>query len=166
MTGDRSEDGRLSREVLEYYQQGREAGRLPEVNQLEFVRTQAILTARLPTAPAVILDVGGGPGVYACWLATCGYEVHLMDPVPLHVAQALEASTRRPGHPIGSARVGDARRLAHVDQSTDVVLLLGPLYHLTDRADRLRALREAHRVLRPGGVLFAVGISRFASLPY
>jgi SAM-dependent methyltransferase len=164
MTRDRPEDGRLPGEVLEYYQQGREAARLSEVNQLEFVRTQAILTARLPAAPAVILDVGGGPGAYACWLATRGYGVHLIDPVPLHVAQALEASARQPRHPLSSARLGDARALAQPDHSADVVLLLGPLYHLTDRADRLRALREAHRVLRPGGVLFAVGISRFASL--
>jgi SAM-dependent methyltransferase len=164
VTADRPEDGRLPGEVLEYYQQGREAARLSEVNQLEFVRTQAILSARLPASPAVILDVGGGPGAYACWLATRGYEVHLIDPVPLHVAQALEASGRQPKHPLGSALLGDARDLAHPRQSADVVLLLGPLYHLTDRADRVRALREVHRVLRPGGILFAVGISRFASL--
>jgi SAM-dependent methyltransferase len=163
VTREQPEDGQLPGEVLQYYQQGREAARLSEVNQLEFVRTQAILTARLPVAPAVILDVGGGPGAYACWLAARGYEVHLIDPVPLHVSQALEASVRQPSHPLGSARLGDARALAHPGHSADVVLLLGPLYHLTDRADRLRALREAHRVLRPGGVLFAVGISRFAS---
>jgi hypothetical protein len=42
--------------------------------------------------------------------------------------------------------------------------LFGPLYHLTERADRLRALAEARRVLQPGGRLFAVGVSRFAPL--
>jgi ubiquinone/menaquinone biosynthesis C-methylase UbiE len=41
--------------------------------------------------------------------------------------------------------------------------LLGPLYHLTDRPDRVQALREARRVLRPGGVVAAAAISRFAS---
>ena len=50
------------------------------------------------------------------------------------------------------------------DASADGVLLLGPLYHLTERADRLKALREAHRVLRNGGRVFAAAISRFASL--
>jgi len=60
--------------------------------------------------------------------------------------------------------VGDARQLDTPDASTDAVLLMGPLYHLTEGADRVRALREAWRVLRSGGLLFAVGVSRFASL--
>ena len=50
------------------------------------------------------------------------------------------------------------------DASADAVLLLGPLYHLTDRADRLAAWREARRVVVPGGVVIAMAISRFASL--
>jgi SAM-dependent methyltransferase len=90
--------------------------------------------------------------------------VHLLDPVPLHVAQAAAASAQQPDAPLASAAVGDARRLAHADGAADAVLLLGPLYHLTERGDRLRALREARRVLRPGGLVFAAGISRFASL--
>ena len=48
--------------------------------------------------------------------------------------------------------------------SADVVLLAGPLYHLTERGDRVRALTEARRVVRPGGVVFVAAISRFASL--
>jgi SAM-dependent methyltransferase len=59
--------------------------------------------------------------------------------------------------------VGDARELTFNDGVADGVLLLGPLYHLTERADRLRALHEANRVLRPGGVMFAAAISRYAS---
>jgi ubiquinone/menaquinone biosynthesis C-methylase UbiE len=116
----------------------------------------------LPKPPAAVLDVGGGPGVHALWLARRGYSVHLVDPVPLHVEQALEVSAMAE-HPLASATVGHARRL-HIDNGrVDVALLLGPLYHLPDRADRSAALVEAARVLRSGGVMLAAAISRFAS---
>src|SRR6185295_15870885 len=64
---------------------------------------------------------------------------------------------------LASAAVGDARRLEAADNTADAVLLLGPLYHLTEREDRVKALSEAFRVLKPGGVLLAAAISRFAS---
>jgi SAM-dependent methyltransferase len=111
----------------------------------------------------VVLDVGGGPGAYALWLAGLGYTVHLIDAVPRHVAQARQAAVAQPDRPLASAAVGDARRLAHPDGSADAVVLLGPLYHLTERADRVQALREARRVLRPAGWVFAAAVSRFAS---
>jgi ubiquinone/menaquinone biosynthesis C-methylase UbiE len=154
----------LPPEIASHYAAGLEAGRMAcGAGRLELARTQEILRRFLPPPPAVVADVGGGPGVYACWLATLGYEVHLHDPVPLHVAQAEEASKARPTHPLASCTVADARALGRPDASTDAVLLLGPLYHLTDRTDRLAALREARRVLRPGGTLVAAAISRFAS---
>ena len=118
----------------------------------------------LPAPPGVVLDVGGGPGRYACWLAGLGYEVHLIDPVERHVMQAREASRAQPEHLLAGARVGDARSLDQADGSANTVLLMGPLYHLTDRSDRLAALGEAHRVLKPGGVVIAKAINRFASL--
>jgi SAM-dependent methyltransferase len=156
-------DQALPPEALAYYARGREAGRLGEGHGvLEFARTCDILERWLPGPPADVLDVGGGPGAYAVWLAARGYRVVLIDPVPLHVAQA-QAAAARAGRAL-LARAGDARRLEEPDGAWDAVLLLGPLYHLTERAERLRALREARRVLRPGGRLFAVGISRFASL--
>src|SRR5437773_3466782 len=71
--------------------------------------------------------------------------------------------SRQPEAPLASVTVGDARSLSWNDKTVDAVLLLGPLYHLTARADRIRALTEAHRVLKAPGLLFAVGISRFAS---
>ena len=58
---------------------------------------------------------------------------------------------------------GDARDLPWPDASADAVLLLGPLYHLVERPDRLAALAEAARVLRPGGLVVAAAISRYAS---
>ena len=125
---------------------------------LELVRTQELVARWLPGPPAAVLDVGGGPGVHAGWLATAGYQVHVVDPVPLHVDQAGAC------HPQVTAELGDARQLSQADSSTDVVLLLGPLYHLVERRDRMAALHEARRVLRPGGMLFVAGISRFAGL--
>jgi len=152
-------------EVLVYYALGGEEDRLEEAYfPLERARTQELVRRHLGPAPGVVLDVGGAAGAYAFWLAEQGYEVHLVDPVPLHVRQAEEASRARETGRLASARLGDARRLDFADASADAVLLLGPLYHLTDRADRLAALVEARRVLKPGGVAFAAGISRFASL--
>ena len=116
----------------------------------------------LPAPPARVLDVGGGPGVHAVWLAEQGHGVHVVDPVPLHVEQATAA-----GRDLGgslTAEAGDARRLPVEDGSFDAVLLLGPLYHLTERADRVRALMEGRRVARPGAPIVAAGISRYASL--
>ena len=152
-------------EVLGYYALGLERGRLDEdYFPLERARTREIVRRHLRRPPAVVLDVGGGTGPYALWLAEAGYEVHLVDPVPLHVEQAEAASRERPSGRLASARIGDARALPFADESADAVLMLGPLYHLTERDDRLRALDEARRVLRPGGFVFAAAISRFASL--
>lgn len=154
----------LPPEFFEHYASGYEAQRLQSgVSQIELARTQELVTRHLPPPPAMIFDVGGGPGVYACWLAKQGYEVHLVDATPLHVELARQASQAQPDTPLASVEVGDARCLKRPDESFDVVLLLGPLYHLTKRVDRLMALNEAHRVLRSGGLLLSVGISRFAS---
>lgn len=110
-----------------------------------------------------MLDVGGAAGSYAFWLAASGYRVHLLDLVPRLVAVA-HARAGASEHALGSATVGDARALPFPSESADVVLLLGPLYHLQDASDRLQALGEAARVLRDGGVLFAACITRWASL--
>jgi ubiquinone/menaquinone biosynthesis C-methylase UbiE len=159
------DDAVRSSKMLEHYAETREAERLSAgVGEMERVRTQDILTRYLPKTPARIFDVGGAAGVHALWLAKCGYEVHLSDPVPMHVEEAKEASRAQVQFPIASCVVGDARKIEQSDASADGVLLLGPLYHLTERADRLKALREAHRVLRAGGRVFAAAISRFASL--
>lgn len=157
-------DNPLPGEALQHYEAYEEAHRLFQGSgRLELARTQELIGRYLPPPPGVILDVGGGPGAYALWLAGLGYAVHLIDAVPRHVEQARQAAAAQPDHPLASAAVGDARRLDQADNSADAVLLLGPLYHLTERADRLRAWREAGRVLRPGGWVFAAAISRFAS---
>jgi SAM-dependent methyltransferase len=79
--------------------------------------------------------------------------------MPLHVEQLTAEVAEVAG--IHTA-VGDARDLDLPDASVDAVLLLGPLYHLLDRAERVRALRECARIVRPGGPVFAAAISRWA----
>lgn len=130
---------------------------------MELLRTQEIIRRFLPKCPVDILDIGGGPGVYSRWLAELGHNVHLIDAVPSHVRQAHRAARSRSGE-LFSAELGDARRIDRPRGSCDVVLMLGPLYHLTRKKDRIEALREARRVLRPRGLLFAAAISRYASL--
>ena len=141
-----------------YYEQGKERDRLAgPKGALEAVRTKEILQRRMPTAPAVVADIGGGPGHYAVWLAELGYTVHHRDLMDLHVDQ-LQAL----GNPSIHTEVGDARDLDLPDASVDAVLLLGPLYHLPAREDRLRTLREARRIVRGGGPIFIAAISRWA----
>jgi SAM-dependent methyltransferase len=130
---------------------------------LEYVRSMELLGRLLPRPPARLLDVGGGPGTYAAPLATRGYQVHLVDPVPLHVEQARQAAGADPAAGFTAAQ-GDARELPAPDESQDAVMLFGPLYHLTEAPHRQQALGEARRVLRPGGRLLAMAICRFASL--
>jgi len=152
-------------DVVRHYGQVSEEGRLSMgYGPLELARTQELIGRHLPAPPAVVLDVGGAAGVYSCWLASLGYEVHLIDPVPKHIEQARQAAARQSAHPVASLRVGDARHLPGADSSVDAVLLMGPLYHLTEPQDRTAALPEARRVLRPGGLLFGAAICRFASL--
>jgi ubiquinone/menaquinone biosynthesis C-methylase UbiE len=155
----------LSEKIIEHYNEGNESKRLfsDAAGQLELIRTQDLILQHLQNPPAVILDIGGGPGVYTNWLLSMGYDVHLVDPVPLHIEQAQSFFRKNPSPSDYSATLGDARSLTFDDGIADAVLLMGPLYHLEKYNDRINALKEAWRVLRPGGLLFAVGISKFAS---
>ncbi|MGW4447197.1 class I SAM-dependent methyltransferase [Streptomyces sp. NPDC004682] len=149
----------LAPEITRFYSETvDEADRLTTTadGRLEMVRTRELLHRYLPTPPARVLDVGGGPGAHARWLVEDGYGVHLVDPIPRHVDQARGTGA--------TVEIGDARSLTATDASFDVVLLLGPLYHLVARTDRDQALAEAYRVLKPGGLLAVAGINRYASL--
>ncbi|MEY2423683.1 MAG: hypothetical protein QOI95_3750 [Acidimicrobiaceae bacterium] len=148
-------------DVVQHYESIREEDRIiAGLKQLELLRTQEILTRYLPASPASIIDVGGATGVHARWLAEAGFRVHIVDVTPRHVAKA-HADLADLGV---TAEVGDARRLPAGAATYDAVLMLGPMYHLPSRADRLAAFGEARRVVRPGGLVVVAAISRFASL--
>jgi SAM-dependent methyltransferase len=149
-------------EMLAHYRTADEGSRITSgYGQLELLRTQEIVRRRLPDGPLKVLDIGGGTGVHAAWLAADGHQVRLFDVVPEHVASAQRLAEGFPGL---TASLGDARNLPVPDAGFDAALMLGPLYHLTERDGRVKALGEAGRAVRPGGLIFAAAISRFASL--
>lgn len=144
--------------VRRHYETVDEDDRLwtPGIGDLVRLRTWDIFDRYLP-GQGRLLDVGGGPGTHAERLARLGYRVTLIDPMPAHVERALRRSGGRFG-----VQLGEARHLPAGDGTLDVVVLMGPLYHLVTAEDRLVALREARPVLRPGGVLLAEVITRHA----
>ncbi len=147
------------RALQAYYAREEERDRLSfGVGRVEYSRTVEIVGRTLPPPGAVVADIGGGPGRYTDWLIGAGYQVIHRDVVADHVDQVI----RRHGERVDAA-LGDARALDLADDSVDVVLLLGPLYHLEHQQDRLKSLAEARRVVRSGGVVHAAAITRWAA---
>ena len=152
--------------IRAFYEERGEEDRLGRgLPLLEAHRTRSLIERYATLAPATVLDVGGAAGAYASWLTELGYIVHLVDRVPRLVAEAKHRNRLLP-HQIATYSVADARALPFPDQCADIVLLLGPLYHLISGPDRALALEEARRVLKPDGLLFAAAISRWAYALY
>ena len=110
-----------------------------------------------------IVDVGGGSGPYAFWLAEKGHEVALFDLMPNHVEEAVSINKKAP-NPLTRIETADVRSLELESQQYDVVLLLGPMYHLTDANERSLVLRKVADWLSPNGVGYVAYISRFGSM--
>ena len=135
-----------------------------ERHRTEFAVTLRALAEHLPPPPARVLDCGGGPGRYAIELARQGYDVTLFD----LSAECLRLARKKAGEAkvtLAAYEHGTATDLSRLpDESFDALLLMGPLYHLLEESERVQALREARRVLKPGGVLFVAFITRQAAL--
>ena len=153
----------LMGEIYDFYNAGAEIGRLERgLGIVEFYRTKEILSRYISTGKTVY-DIGGGIGVYSSWLAGLGNEVHLLELADTAVDYA-KANMKDGCHYV--AEVGNALDVKRPDCSADVVLLMGPQYHLRRREDRLKSLSEARRVLKPGGLLVVAGISKFSSMTW
>jgi ubiquinone/menaquinone biosynthesis C-methylase UbiE len=135
-----------------------------ERHRTEYAVTMKALQSYLPLPPARIADVGGGPGRYAIVLAQNSYQVTLVDIAEDAPAMAA-AKAADAGVTLDATLCADALALpAEWDDRFDAVLLLGPLYHLLESSERAKAVCEAHRVIAPGGLIFASFINRFAPL--
>lgn len=150
--------------INQYYSSEIEKDRLELENfKLEGIRTKEIINRFLSKDNMSIIDIGGGAGYYAFWLQEKGHNVSLLDLSPKNIELANKHSLNT-GIKLTNCETGDATELNYKDDQFDLVLLFGPLYHLTDKEDRLKALSEAKRVLKPNGILLTAIISRYASL--
>lgn len=150
--------------IREFYANEIEKDRLEsELFLLEGIRTKEIIGRYLSGNTMRIADIGGGAGYYSFWLQSKGHRVTLVDLSPKNIELAT-AHAVKTGIQLYGAEIGDATDLKFADAQFDLVLLLGPLYHLTIREERLKALSEARRVLKTNGVLLTAVISRYASL--
>ncbi len=151
--------------VLTGYNAGIEKDRLRSgIGLLEFERTKEILLEKLPKVPAVIYDIGGAYGEYSWWLTSLGYEVHLFDLSETNILLSNDLREKFPGLELKAAEVADAREIPRPDKSADVVLLMGPLYSITEYEERIAAITESYRLLKDDGLLFSAALTPYSVL--
>ncbi|MDB5144826.1 MAG: class SAM-dependent methyltransferase [Mucilaginibacter sp.] len=151
----------INPEIDDFYSQTSEESRLElGLGPLEFERNKDLISRYLPKK-GIVIDVGGGPGVYSEWLAGLGHQAYLIDPVEKHIKQANKRSAKAK-KPFKSI-LGEAQKLDLQDNFADVVIMHGPLYHLQSKADRIGAIVEAKRVLKPNGFVLGFAINHSAS---
>jgi len=152
----------ISRELELFYTKASEETRLEKgMGIFEFERIKTLIEKFLAKPSSKIIDVGGGTGKYSEWLAKKGHEVYLVEPVPKHIRIAQERANRMKSK--FYILPGEARNLDFPDNFADIVILHGPLYHLQKKEDREKAIREARRVLKIGGVILGFSINYTAS---
>lgn len=155
----------IDKAVLAGYNAGIERDRLRSgIGLIEFERTKEILLEKLPKPPAVIYDIGGAYGEYAWWLASLGYEVHLFDLSETNIAMSAELAAEYPGVKLASTVVCDARSIPCPDRSADAILLMGPLYSITEYGERILAIEESRRLLKDDGILFSAALTPYSVL--
>ncbi|UKZ84048.1 hypothetical protein TrVFT333_011864 [Trichoderma virens FT-333] len=140
-----------------------------DTHPVELLVTLRTITEAIPPAAQRIADVGGGPGKYAFALADQGHLVDLVDLSPglIQLAQAEQDKRKATGKEnlLQSLSVGNALDPTILHHGTyDAVLLLGPLYHLVEKSERVNAVANAVRLAKPNGVLFVAFVSIAAHL--
>jgi ubiquinone/menaquinone biosynthesis C-methylase UbiE len=158
--GGKAEAKEISKQdVVAFYETGTEEDRLhgDGYPTLEFERARRLILNYLDRGPQTIADIGGGPGIYSGWLATMGHRVTMIEPVPEHVSQAEERASQGAHF---EAVLGDAVSLPLADESIDLIIMFGPMYHLQESDARHQALEEALRVLKPGGRVILSALNR------
>ncbi len=149
--------------VEKYYDEQYDEWSRLERHKIEFDITKRYLDMYIPDNKLTIFDIGGGPGRYALYLAEKGHKVSLLDLSKRNIEVAKAESTKS-GVRLEAYIHGNALKLKEYKQEYDVILLMGPLYHLTEESDRQKVVKEAVRLLKPGGILVASFISKYAPI--
>ncbi|MBE5962776.1 MAG: class I SAM-dependent methyltransferase [Lachnospiraceae bacterium] len=150
-------------EIENWYDNQYEEWERLDRHKMEFEITKRYLREYIQAAPQKILDIGGGPGRYSLFLTERGHEVTLLD-LSAHNIEVAKEKSAETGIKLKDYIKGDALKLPEFESLFDTVLLMGPLYHLTEEKDRIKAVDEAMSKLKPGGILFAAFISSYAPI--
>lgn len=152
-------------EIINNYEDFEEENRLKDdFGRFEKEYTQKLILENCKDKDIEIYDIGGATGAYSFWLSDLGYNVHLINITPKHIEIANKKAINH--KPLKSCIIADARKLHFDDNSADLVMLHGPLYHLVNKNDRISVLKEAKRVLKKNGKLLAFTITRYAGINY
>ena len=138
--------------VIDFYNRIDEDGRLLKKSRMpEYLNTMKYIEKYL-TPDSKILEIGAGTGRYSLALAEKGFDVTSVELVPHNID--IMKKKIKPEHKI-EVHEGNACDLSFLKDNTfDIVLLLGPMYHLFTEEDKQQALSEAIRVTKKGGIVF------------
>ena len=152
----------ISKKLETFYNKASEETRLEKgMGIFEFERIKELIELHISKPKSTIIDVGGGTGKYSEWLSKKSHKVHLLEPIEKHI-QLAKKRAKKLKNPF-SVTLGKAEQLPYENESADLVILHGPLYHLQKREDRITAIKEAKRVLKKGGVVLGFAINATAS---
>jgi ubiquinone/menaquinone biosynthesis C-methylase UbiE len=152
----------ISKELEDFYNKASEETRLEKgMGIFEFERIKDLIQQHITKPNATVIDVGGGTGKYSEWLTNNGHNVQLIEPVLKHIKLA-EKRAKKLKNPFSITK-GIAQKLPCKNESADLVILHGPLYHLQNREDRILAILEAKRVLKKNGIILGFAINATAS---
>jgi S-adenosylmethionine-dependent methyltransferase len=152
-------------DIHDYYDQAADS----EDTRLERHQLERDLTRRYfanyLTPSGKLLEIGAATGGHTVWLAEHGWQVVAVDLSEVQLARLQQRLECAGLSDRVDCRQGDARSLQTVPENDfDAVLMMGPLYHLVQEADRRQAVQHAVSRLKPGGIIISSFISRFGIL--
>ncbi|WP_274680669.1 class I SAM-dependent methyltransferase [Vibrio aestuarianus] len=151
----------VQEEYMEYYAKFDEEKRLlsQNITRIEFDTTLSVLEPYIGPA-SNLTELGAATGRYSLHYAQQGINVTAVELVPELVEQ-LNNNAKRQSLSL-SVHEANAKDVSFIENdSQDIVLILGPLYHIQSKSDREAVLKEANRVLKPNGIVAIAYISRF-----
>lgn len=153
-------------QVIQYYEAYTEEFRFTKnSSKIEFLTSVKALLPRISDL-SYILDVGAGTWAYSFYFAERGHRVTAIDLTPRHIEAIRQQLASSPRELELDACLGDATNLTDIaSECYDVVLCMGPMYHLVEESQQRKCMEECLRVLKPGGILAVAYINKLSILP-